>query len=160
MKRICIILFSVILLAGCSKSKTETLINEVKQLDNDNSVVDLMVSKLDPLGNNAEFQFSVRNDKDGFEGDLIFDVIDVIFDLEEVITTKPEIPEYNTGLTFSAQRKEDLKLYEIQMMVDSELKYVKLFYVQSENTKVDYNKFYYLTDTLKADIQKILDTNK
>ncbi|WIV21117.1 hypothetical protein QPK24_10795 [Paenibacillus polygoni] len=159
MKRICIILFSVILLAGCSKSKTDVLIDEVKHLDNDNSVVDLMVSKLDPLGNNAEFQFSVRNDKDGLEGDLIFKIIDQIFDLEEV-TTKPEIPDYNTGLTFSAQRKEDLKFYEIRMMVDSELKYVKLFNVQSENTKVDYNKFYYLTDTLKADIKKILDMNK
>ncbi|MEF3353805.1 hypothetical protein PV403_11490 [Paenibacillus sp. GYB006] len=160
MKRICIILFSVILLAGCSKSKTETLIDEVKQLDNENSVVDVLVSNLDPLGNNAEFQFSVRNDKDGFEGDLIFDVIDEIFDLEEVITTKPEIPEYNTGLTFSAQRKEDLKLYEVQMMVDSELKYVKLFNVQSENAKVDYNKFYYLTDTLKANIQEIINFEK
>ncbi|WP_160035306.1 hypothetical protein [Paenibacillus sp. An7] len=160
MKRICIILFSVILLAGCSKSKTDVLIDEVKHLDNDNSVVDLMVSKLDPLGNNAEFQFSVRNKNDDLVGNLIFKIIDDIFDLEEVITTKPEIPEYNTGLTFSAQRKEDLKFYEIRMMVDSELKYVKLFSVQSENTKVDYNKFYYLTDTLKADIQEIINFEK
>lgn len=159
MKRICIILFSVILLAGCSKSKIEILINEVKQLNNENSVVDVLVSKLDPLGNNAEFQFSVRNKNDDLVGNLIFKIIDQIFDLEEV-TTKPEIPDYNTGLTFSAQRKEDMKFYEIRMMVDSELKYVKLFNVQSENTKVDYNKFYYLTDTLKADIQKILDMNK
>lgn len=159
MKRICIILFSVILLAGCSKSKTDTLMDEVKHLNNENSVVDLMVSKLDPLGNNAEFQFSVRNKKDVLVGNLIFKIIDEIFDLEEV-STKPEIPEYNTGLTFSAQRKEDLKFYEIQMMVDSELKYVKLFHVQSENTKVDYYKFYYLTDTLKANIEEIIDMNK
>ncbi|WP_454190860.1 lipoprotein [Paenibacillus sp. Marseille-Q7038] len=160
MKRIFIIFFSVILLAGCSKSKTESLIDEVKQLDNENSVVDVLVSNMDPLGNNAELQFSVRNDKDGFEGDLIFDVIDEIFNLEEVTTTKPEIPEYNTGLTFSAQRKEDLKLYEIQMMVDSELKYVKLFNVQSENVKVDYNKFYHLTETLKANMKEIINFKK
>lgn len=160
MKRILIIVLSVILLAGCSKSKTETLIDEVKRLDNENSVVDVLVSNMDPLGNNAELQFSVRNDKDGFEGNLIFDVIDEIFDLEEVTTTKPEIPEYNTFLTFSAQRKEDLKLYEIQMMVDSELKYVKLIDVQSENAKVDYNKFYHLTDTLKANMKEIINFQK
>lgn len=158
MKRILIIFLSFILLAGCSKSKTETLIDEVKQLDNDNSVVDIMVSKLDPLGNNADFQFSVRNNKDGFEGDLIFEVIDEIFDLEEV-TIKPEIPEYNTGLTISAQRKEDLKLYDIQFMVDSELKYVKLINVQSENEKVEYNKFYHLSETLKANIKEIINFN-
>ncbi|SDX86871.1 hypothetical protein [Paenibacillus sp. PDC88] len=162
--RLLTLLFSFILITGvigCSQSDKDTVrtyMNQMKQLNQENSVIDTIVSKTDLEGKSGDIIGSHRDPGDDIGN--IYRIVDELDSLNEVVD-KPQIPEYYYEMLISAQDKNSLKTFDIRILVDPDITYIKWIDINSSDKKMEgiqINKDYELSENLKTDIKQILNS--
>jgi hypothetical protein len=156
MNRILILLLISLILTECSISKEEQLKRDILRLNQDNSIVDALISRFDSAGNFETILYSFRNDKDP-RAKNVYLLIEQLFDADAE-SVNPRIPAFYYGVHISLQDKESLDNYKVELLVDPNMQHIKLIKIQShDNNKFEYNnKFIAMTDELKVNMEKIV----
>jgi hypothetical protein len=157
--RISILIFfsALLILTGCSKPKVEKLMEQIKTLNAENSIIDTIISKVDPDLQNGVILSSFRNPDQ--RRPSIYKLISQLDSLKE-IQEKPLIPEYFYYLSIKAQKTKSLQTYEINIVVDPSYSYLKLISLETDDRKlghVDINKELEINNELKTELTEIIN---
>ncbi len=150
------VLCVLLILTSCSKSKEEKLMEQINSLNEDNSIIDTIISKVDPGLQNGVILSSLRNpDK---RRPSIYKLISQLGSLK-VIQEKPLIPEYFYNLSIKAQETKSLQTFEINVVVDPGFSYLKFISIETSNRKlghIEINNEFEITNELKAELTQII----
>ncbi|MBB6679730.1 hypothetical protein [Cohnella lubricantis] len=143
-----------LILVGCSKSKQENLMDQIKTLNAENSVIDTIISKVDPGLQDGVILSSFRNPDQ--RRPSIYKLISHI-DSFKGFQGKPLIPEYYYYLAIRGQKIKSLQTYEINLIVDPSYKYLKLISIGSgDNNQIIINKEFEITSEMKSELTEII----